>query len=141
MRNFSLSATRKGFSLVELLVVIIIIAVLAAIAIPKFVNSGQRSREAALKADLKLYRNAIELFSNDTGAFPNALSDLTATTAPANGKDSTGAAKTITATDWKGPYLQSVEKDPLSGNAFTYSTTSPTVGKVTSSAGSPYDTW
>ncbi len=141
MRNLSFSATRRGFSLVELLVVIIIIAVLAAIAIPKFVNSGQRSREAALKADLKLYRNAIELFVNDTGAYPSALSDLTATTAPASGKDAAGTAKTITASDWKGPYLQSIEKDPLSGSAFSYSTTSPTVGKVTSSAGSPYDTW
>jgi type II secretion system protein G len=141
MRNLSFSATRKGFSLVELLVVIIIIAVLAAIAIPKFVNSGQRSREAALRADLKLYRNAVELFNNDCGCFPGTLADLAATTAPANGKDAAGASKAITAADWKGPYLQSVEKDPISGSAFTYSTTSPTVGKVTSSASTPYDTW
>ena len=141
MRLKLLSAYR-GFTLVELLIVIIIIAVLAAIAIPKFANSSQRSKEAALHADLKLYRNAIELFKADTGAYPATLADLAATSAPANGVDSsTGATKSIIASDWKGPYLQSVENDPISSAAFGYSTTSPTVGAVTSSAGSPYNTW
>ena len=141
MRLKRLSAFR-AFTLVELLIVIIIIAVLAAIAIPKFANSSQRSKEAALKADLKLYRNAIELFKADTGAYPATLADLAATSAPANGVDSsTGASKSINSSDWKGPYLQSVENDPVSSSAFGYSTTSPTVGAVTSSAGSPYNSW
>lgn len=130
----TLSRLHKGFTLVELLIVIIIIAVLAAIAIPKFVNSGARSKEAALHADLKLTRDAIELFHNDTGAFPAALGDLAVTLAPANGKDSTGAAKAINPADWKGPYLASVPNDDVSGAAMTYSTTSPTVGQVNSSA-------
>ncbi len=147
MRKVSLNRARKGFTLVELLIVIIIIAVLAAIAIPKFVNSSTRSKEASLKADLKLYRNAIELFKNDTGAYPAALGDLAATTAPAAGKDSTGAAKSIAAADWKGPYLNALENDPVSDAGFTYSTTSPTVGQVTSSAsgnatdGTAYSGW
>lgn len=138
---------RKGFTLVELLIVIIIIAVLAAIAIPKFMNSSTRSKESALKADLKLYRNAVELFKNDTGAYPASLSDLTSSSAPSTGKDATGSDKTITSADWKGPYLQNVEQDPVSGSAFSYSTTSPNVGKVTSSAsgngadGTAYTTW
>ena len=132
----------KAFTLVELLIVIIIIAVLAAIAIPKFADSSKRSKEAALKADLKLYRNAIELFKADTGAYPATIADLAATSAPANGVDtSTGSSKAITASDWKGPYLQAVETDPVGGSAFSYSTTSPNIGVVTSSAGSPYNTW
>jgi general secretion pathway protein G len=141
MRHTKLSA-RRAFTLVELLIVIIIIAVLAAIAIPKFANSSTRSKEAALKADLKLYRNAIELFKADTGVYPATIADLAATSAPANGVDATtGTSKAITAADWKGPYLQAVETDPISGNSFTYSTTAGTVGAVTSSAGSPYTTW
>ena|SRR5438309_11590956 len=141
MRHNRLSATR-AFTLVELLIVIIIIAVLAAIAIPKFANSSQRSKDAALHADLKLYRNALELYKADTGAYPTTLADLAATTAPANGVDSTtGSSKAINASDWKGPYLQALETDPESGNAFTYTTTSPNVGVVTSSAGAPYNTW
>lgn len=141
MNTLALRPTRRGFTLVELLVVIIVIAVLAAIAIPKFASSSQRSKESSLRANLKVVRNAVEMFKNDTGFYPAALSDLTATSAPANGKDASGATKAITASDWKGPYLQALENDPISGSAFNYSTTAPDVGKVTSSAGSPYDTW
>jgi len=137
----------RGFTLVELLIVIIIIAVLAAVVVPKFVNSGLRSREAALKSNLKLYRNAIDLFKNDTGAFPASLADLAVSTPPANGLDSAGASKSIVSADYKGPYVEAVEKDPVSGNNFTYSTTSGSVGKVTSSAsgngsdGTAYSSW
>ena len=70
----------------------------------------------------------------DCGAYPSALSDLAATAAPANGKDTAGNNKAILAADWKGPYVNKVNVDPVSGNAFTYSTTSPTVGQVSSSA-------
>src|SRR5690348_566110 len=99
---------RKGFTLMELLIVIIVIAVLAAIALPRFINSGLRSKESSLKADLKLYRNAIQTYSNDTGAYPATLSDLAATSAPASGLDSTGAVKSIVASSWKGPYIDTI---------------------------------
>jgi len=131
MRNLRIN--RPGFTLVELLIVIIVIAVLAAIAIPKFVNSSARSKEASLHADLKLVRDGIELFHNDTGFYPAVLTDLAVIVAPANGKDSTGTAQTITAINWKGPYLATLPDDPVSGNALTYSVTSPTVGQVNSS--------
>jgi general secretion pathway protein G len=136
-----------GFTLVELLVVIVILAVLAAIVVPKFLGAGERSREAALKSDLKVLRNAVALFYTDCKAYPSAMADLGATAAPAQGKDSSGANKAIAAADWNGPYVESVPTDPISGNAFNYSTTSPTVGKVWSSAsgtardGSNYSDW
>lgn len=140
MRNVRLRRLR-GFTLVELLVVIIIIAVLAAIAIPRFSNSSTRSKESALRAELRTLRNAVELFRNDTGVFPTTLADLAATSAPANGLDASGNSTAITAADWKGPYIQTVNTDPVSGAAFTYGTTSPNVGRVTSSAGAPYNSW
>jgi general secretion pathway protein G len=136
----------RGFTLVELLIVIIIIAVLAAVVVPKFANSSLRSREAALRSDLKVMRNAIDLFKSDTGSFPAQLSDLTLETAPANGKDSGGNNKAINASDFKGPYLEEIKKDPISGGSYTYSVTSPTVGKVKAPAGTAidgtdYSTW
>jgi|GEM_PF-426585 len=145
--KFRNRSQKKAFTLVELLVVIIILAVLAAVVIPRFADSGLRSKESALKANLRLYRGAVEMFRNDTGAFPASLADLTATSAPANGLDTSGAAKAISASDWKGPYLQRIENDPVSGNPFNYGTTSPNVGRVTSSAsgnatdGTAYSSW
>jgi general secretion pathway protein G len=141
---------RKGFTLVELLVVIVVLAVLAAIVLPKFLGAGQRSKEAALKSDLKILRNAVSLYLTDTGAYPAALSDLASTSAIASGLDSTGASKSITAADWNGPYVESVPNDPVGGSAFTYHTDTTgghKVGEVRSSAtgngldGTAYDTW
>lgn len=123
-----------AFTLVELLIVIIIIAVLAAIAIPKFANQSQRSKESALRAELSLLRNGVEMFKTDCGSYPSALADLAATAAPANGKDTAGNNKAIIATDWKGPYLSKINVDPVSSAAFNYSVTAPTVGQVSSSA-------
>ncbi len=124
----------RAFTLVELLIVIVILAVLAAIVIPKFADASTRSKESSLKSDLKQIRNAVEIFKTDTGAYPAALTDLSATAAPASGKDSTGTTKTITATDWRGPYVSSVPNDPVSATAMTYSTASGTVGQVKPSA-------
>jgi type II secretion system protein G len=131
---------RRGFTLVELLVVIVVLAVLAAIVLPKFVGASQRSRESALRADLKLLRNAVSAFNADTGTYPASLADLAATTAPAAGKSATGTDVNITASDWHGPYIEEVPTDPISSGAFGYSTASGSAGKVTSAA-TGYTTW
>lgn len=144
---YLLQKSRKGFTLVELLVVIVVLAVLAAIVLPKFVGAGNRSKDSALRSDLKLIRNAVTLFYTDTGAYPASLAGLTATSAPAAGLAADGTAKSITASDWHGPYLDTIPNDPVSGSAFTYSTADGSVGKVSASAsgkgadGTDYSTW
>jgi len=138
----------RAFTLIELLVVIVVIAVLAAIVIPKFQDQGKRSKEASLKSNLSLIRNAVALFQADTGYYPMSLDDLKASSAPAQGKDAAGTSQNINAADWHGPYIQgAIPNDPVSGAAFTYSTTAPNVGKVSSSAsgtasdGTAYSSW
>lgn len=132
-----------GFTLVELLVVIVVLAVLAAIVLPKFMDSGKRSKEAALKSDLKLVRNAISLFKTDTDLNPISLSDLAAATAPAQGNNGTTDVA-LTAANWHGPYLQAVPTDPVGGAAFTYTKTSGAVVSSTTGNGldgTAYSTW
>src|SRR5687768_3682199 len=124
----------RGFTLVELLIVIIIIAVLAAVVVPKFANSSIRSKEASLRADLKTVRNAINLFHADTGSYPFALADLTVDTAPPKGKLKDGNDKNIVPGDFRGPYIEQIKNNPVSGAAYNYSISSPTVGNVRSAA-------
>lgn len=66
----------RGFTLVELMVVMLIIAVLTAIAIPRFTAAVQSAREAALKEDLHVMRNAIDSYTMDKGKAPQSLDDL-----------------------------------------------------------------
>jgi len=131
--------TRRGFTLIELLMVMVVLAVLAAIVIPKFMDRGKQAKEAALKSDLKILRNAIASFQADNGCYPLTLDDLTVSSAAglstaSTGVDSGGNNVATTGT-FHGPYIQgSVPNDPVSLSAFTYSTTSGSVGSVTSSA-------
>ena len=66
----------QGFTLVELLVVMAIIATLLTIATPRYFHSLERSREAVLKQDLTALRESIDKFYGDTGKYPQTLAVL-----------------------------------------------------------------
>jgi general secretion pathway protein G len=65
-----------GFTLIELLVVMAIIALLLTLAAPRYFQSVQRAREAVLKEDLHLMREAIDKHYADTGKYPANLEEL-----------------------------------------------------------------
>jgi general secretion pathway protein G len=61
--------SKSGFTLVEILIVVVILGILAAIVIPQFTNASTEARENSLKADLQTMRSQIELYKiqhNDT---------------------------------------------------------------------------
>src|ERR1700737_4294291 len=66
----------RGFSLLELMIVLTIIMILASIAAGRYDRSVQRSREAVLKQDLYTMRQAIQQFTLDKQAAPASLDDL-----------------------------------------------------------------
>lgn len=66
----------KGFTLVELLVVLAIIALLVSIAAPRYFKSVEKSKEAVLKQDLSTMRDALDKYYGDTGKYPESLDDL-----------------------------------------------------------------
>jgi general secretion pathway protein G len=68
----------RGFTLMEIMVVIFIITILLAIAAGRYEKSVVRAREAVLKTDLATMRNAIQQYTLDKAAGPQSLDDLVA---------------------------------------------------------------
>jgi len=67
---------RRGFTLIELIVVMAIIATLLTIALPRYFGSVDRSKEVTLRQSLNVMREAIDKFNADNGRYPERLEDL-----------------------------------------------------------------
>jgi len=100
----------RGFTLVELLIVVIILGILAAVVIPQFNTAASESKESALASNLATIRQAIEMYKvqhDDTFPDSNVIAQLTAGTK----LDGTAGSK-------YGPYLRnSFPKNPINGDA------------------------
>jgi type IV pilus assembly protein PilA len=68
--------TQRGFTLIELLIVVVIIGILAALAIPKFANTKEKTYLAQMKSDLRNYATAQEAFFYDSAYYTMDLSAL-----------------------------------------------------------------
>ena len=90
MKNNLQRTLQKGFTLVELLIVAIILAILAAIVVPQFASTTTDAQEAALRANLSSIRGAIALYRQQHGEYPAALTSVAGSCGGTNG---TGAAE------------------------------------------------
>ena len=96
----------KGFTLVEILIVVIILGILAAIVIPQFTEASNDARESALRSDLQTVRSQLELYKvQHLDTYPAAATFVTQLTT----KTTTAGAAGGTL----GPYLQSFPTNPF----------------------------
>jgi general secretion pathway protein G len=100
--------SQRGFTLVEMLLVLVILATLAAIVYPKVMGRSEQARVTAAQTQIANFKTALDAFEVDTGYYPkgrNGLNDLMN-----QPRDVTG---------WHGPYLETIPKDPW-GNDYSY---------------------
>lgn len=100
---------RRAFTLIELLLVLVILAVLAAVVVPKFTNRSEQARQAAAKTDVANMETALDAFEIDNGRYPTSDEGLAALLEqPSN------------LSNWKGPYVRrGMPVDPW-GNGYQY---------------------
>jgi len=97
---------KAAFTLVEMLLVLVILAVLAAIVIPKLAGRSQQAKVTAARTQISSFEQALGAYEVDTGNYPNSLDALVSQPGNANG--------------WKGPYLaKGIPNDPW-GNPYQY---------------------
>lgn len=99
--------TQAGFTLIEILLVVIIIGILVSLVAPRLAGRSEEARKQAAKADIDGGISlALDLFEVDNGKYPQRLDDL--------------ITKSSDAINWKGPYIKKgMPRDPW-GSAYVY---------------------
>ncbi len=95
--------SKKGFTLIELMVVVIILGILAALVVPKMVGREKEAKQKAAFIQIELLGTALDYFALHVGRYPTTSEGLTALVEKPSGVES-----------WKGPYLKKIEipRDP-----------------------------
>lgn len=98
---------RGGFTLIEVLLVVVIIGILVGVAVPRLGGRVRQSQVSAARAGIENISTALRLYELDMGQFPSSLSGLVQNPGGASGQ-------------WRGPYLEKgMPKDPW-GNDYVY---------------------
>lgn len=97
---------KEGFTLIELMLVVIIISILAAMIAPRLAGRSEEARQAVAKTDIEASLSlALDLYEMDNGSYPQSLDALRSRPAGAD--------------RWKGPYIKKKPIDPW-GRTYVY---------------------
>jgi general secretion pathway protein G len=111
--------SERGFTLIELMIVVAIIGILTAIAFPLYANIQSRARVAKAQADARTLASAVVVYSAHMGTMPAALTDLSS---------SVSNAQAV----WAGPFINPLPQPPSGWSSYNYAQSGGTFSITTS---------
>lgn len=103
---------QRGFTLIEIMVVVVILGILAAVVVPRIMDRPDDARIAKARQDIRVLESSLNLYKLDNFYYPTTQQGLEALVKPPSGEPE--------ARNWKsGGYIQSLPKDPW-GNEYQY---------------------
>lgn len=95
---------QSGFTLIEIMVVVIILGILGAVVVPNIINKPEEARVQRAKTDIQALEQALDRYRMDNSAYPSTDQGLEALVVKPSGSPE--------ARRWNGPYVKKLQKDP-----------------------------
>jgi general secretion pathway protein G len=111
MPNSKARVRQAGFTLIEIMVVVVILGILAAIVVPNIISKPDDARVVKARTDIQALESALNMYKLDNFYYPSTQQGLEALVAKPGGEPA--------ARNWRQPYVQKLPKDPW-GNPYQY---------------------